>query len=162
MFSCFPQMARSVQFNYTQEDLNLILEKKKSTLQLYSDRDMGDCGTPLIRTFQEVTGQCWLIWQCCLSISVGRDHIASWISVLQVIFSPVDHSRIHKQLPKRAAQSFTIAKQNRKSKLKTMVLWGKNEQALNSRAAYRPRAILNNFDLIFVLLLKCLISSFKC
>lgn len=104
----------------------------------------------------------WLIWQCCLSISVGRDHIASWISVLQVISSPADHSSVHKQLPKRAAQSITIAKQNRKSKLKTMVLWGKSEQALNSRAVYRPHAILNNFDSIFVLLLKCLISTFKC
>lgn len=50
-------MARSVQFNYTQEDLSLISEKKQSTLQVYSDRDMGDCGTPLIRKFQEVTGQ---------------------------------------------------------------------------------------------------------
>lgn len=59
MFSSFPQMARSVQFNYRKEDVSLILEKKiNSTLYVCSDRDMGDYGISLIRKFQEVTRQC--------------------------------------------------------------------------------------------------------
>lgn len=108
MFSCFPQMARSVQFNYRKEDVSLILNKI-NRLYRYIVTETWET-----MVFQEVTGQCWLIWQCCLSISVGRDQITSWISALQVIPSPADHSSIHKQFPKRAAQSITIAKQNRK------------------------------------------------